>query len=144
MAAIHTRRNNARAKAKALEALRCGMSMTAAARAAGVARCTLYAWQANDPKFREAIADAIEAGTDLLEDALAGKGLAMDDHASVRACEILLKARRPERFRERHSVKHSGVLRIDEVMRDLYGAPVIEGAADEVHSLPLQGRDKRE
>lgn len=125
------------ARERALAALRGGVSMTAAAKAAGVVRSTLYSWINADRAFREAVDDAVESGTDALEDALAGKGLAMDDHSAVRACEVLLKARRPERYRERHQVEHTGVLRIDQVMQELYGR-VIEG---EVVEREIEGPD---
>ena len=58
----------------------------------------------------------------------------------MRAAEIMLKARRPEKYRERYAVEHSGVLRIDEVMRDLYGERVIEGEAEEVPGVGVTRR----
>jgi AcrR family transcriptional regulator len=53
---------------KALDALRSGSSVTEAAAAAGVHRLTLYRWQKDDGGFRAAVRDAVEEGTDLIED----------------------------------------------------------------------------
>lgn len=115
------------ARERALEALREGLSLTAAAARAGICRSTLWKWQTADADFREAVDDAIESGTDKIEDALAGKALAMDDAASVQAAKILLGARRPAKFRERHVHEHTGRLLLTDVMAQLHGGEVIEG-----------------
>lgn len=51
-----------------LEALTKGLSITAAAKDAGVGRRTAYEWREEDEAFRQIWDDAVEAGTDVLED----------------------------------------------------------------------------
>jgi hypothetical protein len=82
------------AGANFLRALAEGMSVTAAARAANVSRRTVYLWR-RDPGFAESWADALEAATDLLEDAARTRAT---DGMSDRLLMALLAARRPERF----------------------------------------------
>lgn len=53
---------------KFLSVLAMGWSPTAAAVAAGISRITAYEWRKNDPEFAQRWADAIEQGTDCLED----------------------------------------------------------------------------
>jgi hypothetical protein len=98
-----------------------GLSVTAAARAAGVARCTPYRWRA-DRAFAEAWADAIEAGTDRLEDEALRRAVeraekpAAGDAKSAAASKTgsdsllmaLLAARRPEKFRTNPRTEPAG------------------------------------
>ena len=95
-------------RASFLAALRRGASIADAARAAGVGRRTVYDWRAGDATFAAQWNDAVETGTDAIEDALLEKAMRMDDAASVTAAIFLLKARRPEKYRERHQVRQEG------------------------------------
>jgi hypothetical protein len=117
-----TDKTTPRARAKFLEGLAKGLSATGAAALAGVGRCSVYAWRNADPEFAKAWDDAIEAGTDILEDealrrALEGNAEPMvsmgkvvrgDDgypllvkkHADG-LMQFLLKGRRREKFSER-------------------------------------------
>jgi hypothetical protein len=63
------------AQAKFLEGLAKGLSATGAAQLAGVARHSVYRWRAADPEFAKAWDDAIEAGTDILEDEVLRRAL---------------------------------------------------------------------
>jgi hypothetical protein len=51
-----------------LEALANGATISSAVRSAGYARTTVYKWRAADVELAAAWDDALEAGTDLLED----------------------------------------------------------------------------
>ena len=84
-------------KAAFLDALGRGASVARAARAAGVCREQPYAWRRNDAGFAQAWKDAIEDGTDALEDL----ALEMAAKGSERLIIFLLKARRPHVYRER-------------------------------------------
>jgi hypothetical protein len=110
------------AQAKFLEGLAKGLSATGAAALASVDRKSVYRWRAADPEFAKAWDDAIEAGTDILEDealrrALEGNAEPMvsmgkvvrgDDgypllvkkHADG-LMQFLLKGRRRDKFSER-------------------------------------------
>ena len=81
---------------KALAALRQGLSIAAACRRAGIDRKTYYNWRKADPDFADAADAAIENGTDALEDALFRRAKKDDTTAAI----FLLKARRPEKYRE--------------------------------------------
>ncbi len=105
-----------------LGALGDGLSVSGAARAAGIARQTAYNRRNSDEAFAAAWNDAIEAGTDSLEDealrrakdgtdrpvyqkgALVGHIREYSDTLAM----FLLKGRRPEKFKERSSNEHTG------------------------------------
>jgi hypothetical protein len=88
-----------------LAGLRKGLSIQGAAEGAGVDRSTPYEWRKEDEAFATAWDDAIEAGTDVLEDALLRRALTISDTAAI----FLLKARRPDKYRE--TAKVDGILK---------------------------------
>lgn len=87
--------------ARLLAVLRTGGSVTAACRAEGVHRSTYYTWRAADPAFAAQADDAIEAGTDKLEDVAQERA----ENSSDTLLIFLLKARRPGKYRERHIIE---------------------------------------
>lgn len=105
-----------------LDCLRDGQSVTAACIDAGIARSTAYEWRDADDTFRQSWDEAVEEGTDRLEDealrrARDGvnepvyyKGHKVGDirRYSDTLTIFLLKARRPEKFKERVANEHSG------------------------------------
>jgi hypothetical protein len=116
-------------QAKFLERLAAGWSVTDAARSAGIVPRTAYNYRtAGTPEynavFEAAWDDALEAGTDRLEDEamrravegtekpvyqrglLVGRVREYSDTLTV----FLLKARRPGKYRERVDVQHSGTV----------------------------------
>jgi hypothetical protein len=118
-----------RARGKFLAALASGLSVTGAAGISGVGRATVYNWRESDEAFRAAWDDAIEAGTDRLEDEAHRRAhdgveepvvtmgrIARNDDGSMLVLRkypdtlmcLLLKSRRPEKFRERVSTEVSG------------------------------------
>ena len=124
-----TKRTSPRVRAIFLAELRKGMSITAAAEVANIARVTVYEWRKKEPDFAQAWDDAVDAGTDLLEDdarrravdgceepLVSGGKLLTDERGnrivlrrySDTLMTLLLKARRPENFRERVSQEFSG------------------------------------
>lgn len=115
-------RQRAIAREKALAELRKGMSLTAAARAADIDRSTLWQWRQVDLDFDAQVLEAIEAGTDALEDEArrrategtlrpvfhGGQQVGEVREYSDQLMALLLKGRRPERYRERLDVNHAG------------------------------------
>jgi hypothetical protein len=87
-----------------LDALAKGYSLSRAADEAGHAIGTFKRWRAEDKDFAQDWDDAIESGTDKLEDR--ARDRAMRDSDTLMT--FLLKARRPEKYRERTSVEYSG------------------------------------
>lgn len=87
-----------------LDALEKGYSLSRAAKAAGHSASAFKAWKAEDADFAKDWDEAIEAGTDTLEDKARDRAMRESDSLMV----VLLKARRPEKYRERSSVEHSG------------------------------------
>ncbi len=92
-------------------------SVSRAADEAGIACSTLYGWRRADQSFAKAWADAIETGTDLMEDeafrrAVEGMpkpvyrgGEKVDEilDYSDAMLTFLLKARRPDKFKDKQS-----------------------------------------
>jgi hypothetical protein len=111
-------------RARFLEALASGLSVTAASQIVGVNRCTPYEWRNNDPEFAKAWDIAINVGTDLLEDeawrrayqgtdrpvyqngALVGAVRDYSDNLLM----FLLRGRRPQTYRDNAKVEMSGNL----------------------------------
>lgn len=87
-----------------LRQLRKGLSVTAAAAASGYERSSIYAACERDEKFKEAMDDAIEAGTDRLEDI----GYKRATRSSDRLLTFLLEARRPDKYKKRVQSEHVG------------------------------------
>lgn len=110
-----------------IDALRDGKSVTAAAAFAGVGRTTVYEHRESNEVFRKFWDDAIESGTDRLEDEALRRALEGTDEpvyqggvnvGSIRKYSdtltiFLLKARRPEKFRDNVDIKHSGRVQLD-------------------------------
>ena len=119
-----TARTPRRAREAFLEALRQGLSVKAACEAANMGRRTAYDLRESDLDFKAAWDAAIEEGTDLLEDEArrrafegidqplvsAGKLVATARRYSDPLLVFLLKSRRPEKYRERSTVEHSGTI----------------------------------
>ena len=105
-----------------LDVLRRTCNVTEAARAAGVGRRTAYEWREADSAFASAWHDAEQEAADALEReawrrAVEGtdkpvtfQGKITDTHKeySDRMLELLLKAHRPEKFKDRVANEHSG------------------------------------
>lgn len=105
-----------------LEALRFGSSVTRAAECAGMSRPTVYDWRHSDEEFAKAWDDALESGTDRLEDESfrrahdgvnrpafyqgqlicdpLGQPIYIKEYSDTLMCK-LLAARRPSVYRER-------------------------------------------
>jgi hypothetical protein len=79
-----------------LAALESSPSVKAAAAAAGVARSGAYALRASDPDFRAAWEDALSVGVEELEAVAFQRAKDSSDVLAI----FLLKAHRPERYRE--------------------------------------------
>jgi hypothetical protein len=94
--------NRADAKVRFLAALASMPNVTAAAKAGGISRTIAYAWKRDDAEFAASWDSAIESAVDALE-AHAWKRAARD---SDTLAIFLLKAHRPERYREatRHEI----------------------------------------
>lgn len=93
--------------ARLLKKLALGYSISAACRAENIGRGSYYTWRGDDPEFAKAADHAIEEGTDKLEDVARQRAIAPEDGSDTLLI-FLLKARRPEAYRERHETKHVG------------------------------------
>jgi hypothetical protein len=87
---------------KLLEALARGCSISHAAMQAGVSRSLVYKRSARSAQFAKKLQDAVEQGTDTLEDEAVRRALAGSDTLLM----FLLRARRPEKYRENMRVEH--------------------------------------
>ncbi len=105
-----------------LEALAAGLSVTGAAAKSGRSRQAFYGLAKRDPEFAEARQDAIDAGTECLEDEArrrafegtlkpvfqGGKHVGDIREYSDHLLIFLLKARNPGKYRDRTDVEVSG------------------------------------
>lgn len=83
-------------KAKFVDMLAAGLSVSAAAKAAGFAREHAYRMRKKDLAFAAMWDDALETGTDKLEDIALKRAADGSDTMLI----FLLKARRPDKFRD--------------------------------------------
>lgn len=88
-------------KAAFLAKLADGESITTAARSINITTQTAYQWRKEDPEFATNWEAALESGTDKLEDEATRRALDSSDVLLI----FLLKAKRPEKYRERYEVK---------------------------------------
>ncbi|GIV18990.1 MAG: hypothetical protein KatS3mg023_0741 [Armatimonadota bacterium] len=87
---------------KFLAALARGCSVSQASRLAGISRQHAYRCRSRSQTFAQQWQDAWEQGTDALEDEAVRRALAGSDTLLM----FLLKARRPEKFRDNVRVEH--------------------------------------
>lgn len=83
-------------------------NVTHSARLAGIDRATAYKHRADDAEFATAWDDAIEQGIEALELAVRERAKSTSDTLAI----FLLKAHRPERYRELKEVQQSGTVRV--------------------------------
>ncbi len=105
-----------------LEALHNGASISSAAKSAAYGRTSIYQWRKDNPDFAFAWDEAVDCGTDLLEDEAlrrAKDGVDEPRFYEGKVCGyvrrysdtliiFLLKARRPEKYRDRLVAQHQG------------------------------------
>jgi len=114
------------ARGRFIAELALGGTVSAACQAAGIGRRTAYDLRQRDEGFALEWADAIEAGTDVLEQEAFRRAVQGTERTiygkdgevrgvectySDRLLELLLKARRPHVYRERVDVRHSGQIK---------------------------------
>jgi hypothetical protein len=87
-----------------LRSLALGNSISAACRSGRICRQTYYRWRDEDEAFGMAVADAIEEGTDRLEDEAKRRAMKQSDTLII----FLLKARRPDKYKDRVEQQHTG------------------------------------
>lgn len=144
-----------------LDGLADSMSPTAAARRARVAVSEVYRWKDSDPEFGAAWLRAYDAGTHLLEDAAnrraflgteepvwyQGKQVGTVRKPSDRLMELMLKARAPEKYRERvdHTVTATPMTAAElAAAREAGMRPEVEAAARTIAALPVVEGTARE
>jgi hypothetical protein len=93
-----------RARATFLATLAETCNVSESCRAAGIGRTLAYAWRDDDAEFAAAWEQAEQEAVDSLEKVAWDR--AMDN--SDRMLEILLKAHRPEKYREKQAVELTG------------------------------------
>lgn len=89
---------------KFLDGLRMHGIVTRAAKDAGIHRDTAYFERQQDPTFATEWKEALDRGVDMLEDVAKMRAYDGSDTLLI----FLLKAHRPEKYRERYDINHSG------------------------------------
>ena len=117
-----TDRTRLHAREDFLKSLAAGLSVTGSCARAGIPKRTMYDWRAADEEFKAAWDEALDSGSDILEDeafrrahdgveepvVAQGKVIFTVRKYSDTLMVTLLKARRPEKFRERLEQKLTG------------------------------------
>lgn len=88
--------------------LRLGYSVRSACQSEKIARSTYYDWREQDDAFARAADEALDEGTDFLEDKARERAVKESDTLLI----FLLKARRPDKYREKQTLAHEGGLTI--------------------------------
>ena len=148
VAISHDPRNIARAKEAFLIAYRANGNVSEACRQAHIGRRTAYDWREADPAFRAAWEEAHEVAVDALEEEARRRALDQSD----RLLEFLLKANRPEKYRETYRFEHRNTddetllrraaavaARIRELMGGDREPPALPGELVDERSDPLPG-----
>jgi len=91
-------------KAAFLESLAKTGSVTESAADCKIPRRTVYNWRADDEAFAAAWEEAVELGTDALEDEAVRRAKNGSDTLLI----FMLKGRRPEKFKDRVAAEHTG------------------------------------
>lgn len=121
----------ANVREKFLEALASFANVTLACKKVGVTRSKIYEWRSEDPSFKKDWDDAIDLGTDSLEDEAVrrahegtlkpvyqgGKKVGSIREYSDTLLIFLLKGRRPERFRDKVEHDLTGKLTVEKIER---------------------------
>lgn len=137
MAQAHTKASRQRAREAFLAELAARGNVSAAAAAAGISRYTFYEWRAADPDFAAAWDTALETAIDAMElearrravegveKPIVGRVGKDQDGVIVYVREysdslmtLLLKAHRPDKYRERTDVRHSGKIDVTRLSDD--------------------------
>ena len=136
-----------------LTAVAAGSTPTGAARKAGIHRATVYRWRDSDPAFRDAWDAAHSAKVDRLEDSVLERamlGVLEDVYYqgqvvgqrrvfSDRLAELVLKAERPDKYRERVDHTVTAVPLSPEELAAARAAgmpPEVQAAARVIAALP--------
>lgn len=85
-------------------------TVTAACKAVGISRDTAYQRRRIDADFKALWDAAEQAVTEVLEKTLVEIAQDFDHKGQVRALEIALKSRRPEKYRESVKLEHGGTI----------------------------------
>jgi len=114
-----------------LMGLRDGLTVSKAAKAAGVSRSTFYYWRDEDAAFRAAWDDALEQGRDRLVDEVRERAFDRKDRYSHILLMFLLKQRDPS-FRE--AFKHETNLTVEHVKEFDFSKKEIDQAVEILQS----------
>jgi hypothetical protein len=87
-----------------LSVLRKGNSAAAACKAIGISRQAMYVRRELDVEFAKQWNDAVDEGTDMLEDVALKRACKKSDTLVI----FLLKGRRPEKYKDRLSTELTG------------------------------------
>lgn len=127
-----------------LDVLAAGNSISLAAHAAGGTSRNFKRWREEDENFAQDWDDAIEEGTDTLEDAAMTRALTKSDALAM----FMLKARRPDKFDRGSKLELSGGISVDGSKQKLLnriarlaGQNILPQAAQEEESS-LPGEDE--
>lgn len=124
-----------------LDQLEVGSSISFAAEAAGGTTQQFRKWRKDDPNFAADWDEAIEVGTDFLEDVATRRAMAKSDPLMI----MMLKARRPDKYDRGSKLELSGNINVEGSKQKLLNKiarlqaasrPVLEKATEEEQEVP--------
>lgn len=120
-----TERGAELARQRFLQTLATTINVTAACRAANISRQTAYTWREADPEFAQAWSDAMDAALDDLEEVTAQRARDGSDLLMM----FLLKANRPDKYRETVTHEARGEVKVNVVFTNNWRGAAGSGAA---------------
>jgi len=121
-------------KRAALQALEGGLTLEEAANAAKTTRTSIFRWRQADPEYAAAVAEAMDKGAELAEDALiqCATRLVLQNPGYQTSMIFLLKNRRPDRWRDVQDRRIEGSLRHQVSLTDEQRQAELEAYMSEV------------
>lgn len=127
-----------RRRKKFLDELAVGSSISQAATAAGGTPSNFRAWRKSDPGFASDWDDAIEEGTDFLEDVATDRAIKKSDPLMM----MMLKARRPDKYDRGSKLELSGGIDVSGSRAKLLNKVARLQAAGQLQSQSGEGEQK--
>lgn len=123
-----------------LDQLAAGNSESFAAEAAGGTARQFKRWRETDENFRQDYEDALEAGTDFIEDVAVQRALTKSDPLMI----MMLKARRPEKYDRGSKLELSGGISVEGAKSKLLNkiarlqaqGQLPDGSGEEISQVP--------
>ncbi len=124
----YTELEKSRLKAMVVKAMEKAFTVGVAAKAVGIARSTVIAWQDQDPEFKAQCEDSMETRLDRLEDRVITEAHRLKQPHHMTGCMFMLNGYRRERFMPMTRHEHVGV----------GGGPILVAVAAKIQKMSTE------